>query len=1193
MPARSRWLLLLFLCAGVWLNFAAAQVAKNSSSKQKNVLPAAKSINLTKQPTLYAVAYAHLDTEWRWEYPQVIREYLSKTLRNNFALADRYPHYIFNFSGANRYRLMKEYYPADFAKLKQYVAAGRWFPAGSSMEEGDVNSPNAESIFRQILYGNNFFRREFGTASSEYMLPDCFGFPASLPSILHHAGIKGFSTQKLSAAWQPAPHVGGPDSPEKTPEGIPFNVGIWEGTDGSSVIAALNPLTYGSQVTYDLSKTPPPPPPPDPNQSEQQNSFRTRPREDWTRRIQINGDLTGIKADYHYVGTGDIGGAPPESSVKLMEAIVTKAKASLPEIPKSPAEWESEQEPGESHSSSVQVGDGPIQVVWSKADQMFNDILKCCNTDRMPRYKGDLELINHSAGSISSEAYQKRWMRKNELLADAAEKASLAAAWLGGRPYPLERLNAAWTLVMGGQFHDILPGTATPKAFEFAWNDDIIAMNQFAAVLTSATDAVASAMNTQTQGIPIVVYNPLNVDREDIVEAHIQFPNGIPKSVRVTGPEGREMPAQVSGEKKDEAAKVLFLAHVPSLGYAVFDVQPTDAEASKPELKVSDSSLENARYRVKIDQNGDVSSIFDKQVKRELLSAPIRLAISTDNPEHWPAWNMDFEDEQRAPAAYVSGSPKITVVENGPARVAVQVERETEGSNFVQTVRLSAGDAGNRVEFANQIHWKTKGVNLKATFPLSASNKMATYNWDVGTIQRPNEEERQFEVASHQWIDLTDQTGSYGATVLTDCKNASDKPNDNTVRLTLIRTPGTRGGYADQGTQDLGHHGIVFGLAGHSGDWREGQTDWQAYRLNDPLVAFESTKHSGSLGKQFSFVRVNNSRIRMLALKKAEQGDEIVLRVVEIDGKPASDVHVAFASSILAAREINGQEQPVGPAKVQDGELVASFSAYQPRSFAIKLSASPTRVAVPQFAAIKLPYDVSVASLENKPASGCFDCSFDRPTAPQGKALPAEMLPGKVDYAGVSFTLVPATSGKPNAVTTEGQTIHLPAGKFNRLYLLAAANGDQKAEFKVGDKSVNLNVQDWTGFVGQWDDRIWKTTEEPIPQRVGAPPQGNGPHVRLNEYGDMIGIRPGYIKRADIGWFASHRHDAAASNEPCAYSYLFAYAIDVPSGASTFTLPRNHNIRILAATAANQSAEAWSAQPLYDVLDPADNRTRE
>src|SRR5438477_4907692 len=170
-------------------------------------------------------------------------------------------------------------------------------------------------------------------------------------------------------------------------------------------------------------------------------------------------------------------------------------------------------------------------------------------------------------------------MRKSELLADAAEKASLAAAWLGGRPYPLERLNAAWTLVMGGQFHDILPGTATPKAFEFAWNDDIVAMNQFAGVLTSATEAIASAMNTQTQGIPIVVYNPLNVDREDIVEAHIQFPNGVPKSVRVTGPECTEVPAQVSSEKNG-TAKVLFLDHVGSVGYAVFGAEPTDPQSA-------------------------------------------------------------------------------------------------------------------------------------------------------------------------------------------------------------------------------------------------------------------------------------------------------------------------------------------------------------------------------------------------------------------------------------------------------------------------------------------------------------------------------------------------------------------------------------------------------------------------------------
>ena len=65
--------------------------------------------------------------------------------------------------------------------MKQYVATGRWFPAGSSVEEGDVNLPSAEAIIRQILYGNTYFRKEFGKASAEFMLPDCFGFPARCP----------------------------------------------------------------------------------------------------------------------------------------------------------------------------------------------------------------------------------------------------------------------------------------------------------------------------------------------------------------------------------------------------------------------------------------------------------------------------------------------------------------------------------------------------------------------------------------------------------------------------------------------------------------------------------------------------------------------------------------------------------------------------------------------------------------------------------------------------------------------------------------------------------------------------------------------------------------------------------------------------------------------------------------------------
>ncbi|MGH9943151.1 MAG: alpha-mannosidase, partial [Pyrinomonadaceae bacterium] len=497
--------------------------------------------DLTKEPTLYVVGYAHLDTQWRWEYPQVINEYLPNTMRDNFALFEKYPSYIFNFSGANRYRMMKEYWPEDYARLKRYVAAGRWFPAGSSMEEGDPLAPSAESIIRQILYGSNYFRREFGKTSAEYMLPDSFGFPASFPSILSHMGLKGFSTQKLY--WGSAAQVGGPDSPERTPAGVPFNVGIWEGPDGRGVISVFNPRPYDSNVREDYSKSPHP---------TAANPAVNYAPVDWPPRIQRNGEVSGLFTDYTYYGpTGDIGGAPREFSVKLLEAVVGRKMAVIPPPP--PA-----LPPADAPGSLVRVGDGPVRVLSATAEQMFLDI-KPEQTRRLPRYKGEFLLTNHSAGSISSQTYQKRWNRQNELLADAAERASVAAHWLGARSYPLARLNDAWTLVMGGQFHDILPGTATPKAFEFSWNDDVIAMNQFAGVLTSATEAVASGLNTEGQGSSIVVYNPLNIAREDVVEASVSFAGGVPKAIRVFGPDGREVPAQVSGER-DGAVQILFLA---------------------------------------------------------------------------------------------------------------------------------------------------------------------------------------------------------------------------------------------------------------------------------------------------------------------------------------------------------------------------------------------------------------------------------------------------------------------------------------------------------------------------------------------------------------------------------------------------------------------------------------------------------
>ena len=314
-----------------------------------------------------------------------------------------------------------------------------------------------------------------------------------------------------------------------------------------------------------------------------------------------------------------------------------------------------------------------------------------------------------------------------------------------------------------------------------------------------------------------------------------------------------------------------------------------------------------------------------------------------------------------------------------------------------------------------------------------------------------------------------------------------------------------------------------------------------------------------------------------MALKKAEQSDEIIVRLVELDGKRQTNVHVAFASPVAAIREVNGQELPLGTPRVgNERDLITSFTPYQPRTFAVKLAPPPAKVVRVTSQSLTLPLDLTVTSRDGAKTTGGFDGA--------GNAIPAEMLPKSIDYAGIRFNLPAAGDGKPDAMVSKGQQIQLPAGKFTRVYILAAAaDGDQNATFKIGNKSFDLTVQQWGGYIGQWDNRLWKATSAQVPPGPNAPP-GTQPTTRTNIYGEMVGMTPGFIKTAPVAWYASHHHNADGGNEPYSYSYLFAYALDIPTNSSTLTLPVNDKIRIMAITVANETERTQLVQPLVDVL---------
>ncbi|HEY3414725.1 MAG TPA: glycoside hydrolase family 38 C-terminal domain-containing protein [Armatimonadota bacterium] len=1057
--------------------------------------PARSAYDITKDKVLYEVGYAHLDTQWRWTYLDTIRDYIPRTLNDNFTLFDKYPDYTFSFTGSNRYQMMKEYYPASYARLKQYIDLGRWHVAGSSVEENDVNTPSAESIIRQILYGNHYFRREFGTESVDYQLPDCFGFPWSLPSILAHCGLKGFATQKLT--WGSA-------------VGIPFAVGRWYGPDGRYITSALDPGGYGSTITSDQSNS---------------SSELTR--------INNLGASSGIFVDYRYFGTGDVGGAPTDGSAQYEQTSVR--------------------------------GTGPVTVVSAPSDWMFRD-LSPAQTAAMPSYTGDLLLTQHSAGSITSQAYMKRWNRKNELLADAAERAAVTADWLGGATYPLGFMNETWRLILGAQFHDILPGTSLPKAYEYSWNDETVALNRSAGVLTDSVGAITRALDTTATGVPVVVYNPLSIAREDVVQATVQFP-ATPAAVRVYGPNGVEAPSQLVSAA-DGKVTVLFLARVPSVGAATYDVRPADLPtAISTGLSVTSNTLENQRYRVTLDTNGDVSSILDKPNNRQMLSGPARLALKYEQPADWPAWNIDWADQSAPPIGYVTGPATVRIVENGPVRVALEVTRQTGSSKFVQVIRLAASAAGNRVEFDNTINWNERKTTLKTEFSLAVSNLNATYNMGLGTVQRSTNNSVKYEVPSHEWFDLTNTTGDYGVSVLEDCKIGSDKPDDHTLRLTLIRTPGANS-YTDEATQDVGRHRVLYALEGHSGDWRNGNTQWEAARLNQPLMAFQADPHAGSAGRSFSLLSVNSSQVRIVAVKRAEDSDEIIVRLQEMSGSPAN-VTLSAAAPIVSAREVTGQEDALGPIAITNGVFSVSLGAYSPRAFAIRLGAPTTKLVPPASRPLALPYDIQALGYDGTAVAKGMDGN--------GYTYPAELFPSTIDRAGVKFRLARSAPGARTALSCQGQTIPLPTGRFGKIYLLAAsANGDTTGTFRVGGKVTPLTVQNWSGYVGQWDNRLW------------SPPAGSPNLPPLD--GGIYGLQAAYIKRDPIAYAATHRHTAAGANDYYQYAYVFEYALDVPAGAHSITLPNAPNIVVFAMTAASNTNDgSVPAQPLYDTFDYADS----
>lgn len=847
--------------------------------------------------------------------------------------------------------------------------------------------------------------------------------------------------------------------------GVPFDLGKWYGVDGNFIYANTNPHDY----YFTLTKL-----------------------RDWDfvrNKLKVN-EKYDLDWTYIFHGIGDRGGAPKEKSVAFVESEVADNKNSN------------------------------IEVYVAEADEIFRDMenkLTPAQKEKLPQWKTELVMQNHGVGGYTSRAVGKRWNRRCEELGTIAEINSVAAEYLGAADYNRPVLNRAWKRAIAHQFHDDMPGTSVQRVYRRSWNDLALSANQFTSELENAACGIASLMKTDfCEGTPVMVSNPVEADTKAAVTIYL---DGIKTQyVRVFDDAGKEVKSQVNAEQNG-VKEILFIAEVGSLGYRVYDVRPSDIPCRlESDLKINtENILENEKYVVTLNKMGNITSILDKTLgEKELLKEPVILGLfKYTGSKDWPAWEMNFKEANKE-ADRIPRLVSVSIEETGPARAAFKVvQQDKNRSRFTYYIALTSG--GKCVEVYSEIEWQNLCTMAKHRFSFTCSNKQATFDLGLGAIKRGNMSEKLFEVPAQKWADITDESGEYGVSVISECKYGWDKFSDNTLRLTVLHTP--RKNYridSMQSMMDIGLNRYSFAIFSHAGEDLSA-TQLEARKFVQPLTAYACAKHAGALGSAYSFGSVSSNQVILRAVKKAEDSEEIVVRLNEGAGSALDKFTLSLGEGIESAREIYASEEPLGNAVVEDGKLVASFTPYQIRSFALTLKKSGVQAQKPVSKPAQLEFDKNVIT-SNGQDTGDFE-----------KNIPRELIPNVITANGVDFEI--AKTDK-NACVMKGQTVKISEGTDKLCLLCASFGSDKNVTFDVDGATVTKTVLSATESFAGWD---------------------------LPDLGDVA-----FVKHGKLGWEATHSHTNGRDNIVKGLCF-YIVELDV-KGKDSVILPVDQDVVVIAAT---------------------------
>lgn len=515
------------------------------------------------------------------------------------------------------------------------------------------------------------------------------------------------------------------------------------------------------------------------------------------------------------------------------------------------------------------------------------------DSKRLPVWEGELYFEYHR-GTLTSMARNKRSNRKSEL--GLMDLELLSVLTQDTMQYPQEELDAMWKLVLLNQFHDILPGSSIHEVYEVTKKEYRELAEKLAQMTEQRSKAIAGS------GDAVTIFNTTGQTRDDIVNL------GTLEGSALVDTDGTVYPIQKTAD-----GNMAFVRSLPSKGYKSFQVSDTAdrADNKAPFTLVGVNQLETPFYTIKLDDQGMFTSIYDKENDREVIQEGQRanlLRMYEDKPIYFDNWDIDIYYTEK----YwdLDSIEHMEWTEIGTVRAVLDITRKASQSTIQQKIIFYADS--RRIDFVTHIDWKEHQTLLKVHFPVAVHTDEATFDVQFGNLTRKTHQNTSWDVArfescGQKWMDLSE--GHYGVSLLNDCKYGHSVKDSN-MALTLIKS-----GIEPNPTTDQEEHDFVYALYPHAEGWRAAGTVAEAYKLNQPLLVQSQTKAS----EAFSYASVTNANVIVETIKRAEDGEGIIVRMYESENAYTktkltvnADFKKAFICNLLEETEheaaVSGKE---------------------------------------------------------------------------------------------------------------------------------------------------------------------------------------------------------------------------------------------------------------------------------------------